>query len=356
MTQLTRRSFLTLSAAAAGALTLSACSQSPSGGSPGGGTFTVGEWGGVWNTALADLKPKIESATGLSILDAVYGSAGGATLLQQNPDAYNVGWLIPSDAARSLQAGVVQEIDTSKVTAWADIYPELADPLVVDGKHYGVPISWGVSGILYRKDVIGFDITSWKDLWRPELKGQLTIQNAPSSGGLIVMLAAAKIFGSGIDDVETGWAKMEELKPNIQYLYNISSDPIGKLVDGSVGACVTFADFGIGLEDKGVTTAVPEEGSDSGPQLITIPASITGEKLDDAYKYINYMLTPEAQIEWSKATQVAPANSATELPAEVQKTLVETPEIAKTLWNIDYAWFGENVASWTERWQKIFTA
>jgi putative spermidine/putrescine transport system substrate-binding protein len=355
MNYLSRRTFLSLSAAGVGALALSSCSQQP-GASPGSSTFTVGEWGGVWNKALADLKPSIESKTGLSILDAVYGSAGGATLLEQNPKAYDVGWLIPSDAARSLKNGVVQAIDTSKVKAWSNIYPTLVDPLTLDGKQYGVPISWGASGILYRKDVLGIDLTSWKDLWRPELKGKLTIQNAPSSGGLIVMLAAAKIFGSGLKDTDTGWAKMEELKPNIQYLYNISSDPIGKLVDGSVGACVSFADFGIGLEDKGVTTVVPKEGSDSGPQLITIPASVKGKNLDAAYKYINHMLSPEAQIEWSRATQVAPANSATTLPADVQKTLIETPEMAKTLWDIDYAWFGENVAAWTEQWQKIFTS
>ena len=87
---------------------------------------------------------------------------------------------------------------------------------------------------------------------------------------------------------------------------------------------------------------------------VTGPAAIQGDDLDKAYSYINHMLTPDAQIAWSKATQVAPANSATTLPAEVQKTLIETPATAKGLWNIDYAWFGENKDTWTEQWQKIF--
>jgi putative spermidine/putrescine transport system substrate-binding protein len=350
---LSRRALLQLSALGLGTAVLAACGSNDKGGSS-SPAFTVGEWGGVWNTALTGLKPTIEKGTGLSITDAVYGSAGGATLMAQNPNDYNVGWLIPSDAAAALKSNVVQAIDPTKVEAWKSVYPELVDPLAVDGKHYGVPISWGVSGVLYRKDVIGFDITSWKDLWRPELKGKLTIQNAPSSGGLILMLAAGLIFGSGLKDTDTGWKKMAELKPNIQYLYNISSDPLGKIVDGSVGAVVTFADFGIGLESKGVTTVVPKEGSDSGPQLITIPAAVKGDDLDRAYKYINFMLQQDTQVAWSKATQVAPANSATTLPPEVQKTLIETPATAKTLWNIDYAWFGENKAAWTEQWQKIF--
>lgn len=353
MADISRRRLLGLGAGAMSALMLGACGGKGDSGSDSNG-FTVGEWGGVWDKALTDLNPDLQKGTGLTITNAVYGSGAAQTIVERNPGKYDVAWMIPSVAADAMKKGIVQGIDTSKVEAWGDIYPALKESLSVDGAVYGVPISWGVSGILYRKDIIGFDLTSWKDLWRPELKGQITIQNAPSSGGLIVMLAASKVFGSGLKDVETGWAKMKELKPNIKFLYDKSSDPINKLVDGSVAVAVTFADFGIGLQDKGVKTAVPVEGSDSGPQLITIPAKAKPAHMDQIYRYINYMLRPEAQIAWSRATQVYSANSKVVLPADVQSTLVETPDTAKTLWDLDYLWFGENQTAWTEQWQRIF--
>ncbi len=103
--------------------------------------------------------------------------------------------------------GTLEPIDTSRIERFAQINPRLSDGITHGGDLSGVPISYTATGIIYNRDRLGFDITSWEDLWREELHGQLCIQNAPSIGGLSLIFTGARVFGSGPDDYEAGWAR-----------------------------------------------------------------------------------------------------------------------------------------------------
>lgn len=349
---ITRRRFLAAAGATAGTALLASCSGGGSGSSSAKNLVGT-EWGGIWDKTLKAMTPQVKSATGIDATYGIYSSANSLALIEQNKGQYDFSWLIPSDAALGMKQGLLQPIDTSRVTAWSDVYPMLRQTLQTNGKAYGAPVSWGVSGILWRPDKVPFEIKSWQDLWRPELKNSIALQAPPSSGGLIVLLAASLIYGSGIKDTAAGWKAMARLKPNVQFFYSISSDPINKLVDGSLPVAVTFADFGPPLASKGVRTTVPTEGSDSGPQLITIPSAANSDHLSAVYDYINYFLSPSAQVSWAKGNEVAAANSKVTLPKSVTKDLVEDSAIAKHLWDIDYLWFGQQTQAWTKKWNEV---
>jgi putative spermidine/putrescine transport system substrate-binding protein len=201
---------------------------------------------------------------------------------------------------------------------------------------------------------VPFEITSWKDLWRPELKGQITVQNAPSIGGLFLVYAAARAFGSGPTDYDAGWAAIERLRANVQYLYTVSSDPLNKLSTGDVAVAVTFADYGIPLASKNVVSTIPAEGAPWSLQNITIPAK--AKNPDKAYQFINYMLEQDTQVQWADSASIAPAKTGVELPAKVQSKVLETAAVAKTIWPIDWQELAGNIKPWTQRWQKIFTS
>jgi spermidine/putrescine-binding protein len=354
---LDRRAFLSSSAGVGALLALAACGSSGTSSSGANSHVTkqlTGQiWGGVWEEAADQhVDAMIRRATGL---DITYSVAAGGQLptVQQNPGKYDLAWLIGSDAVQGYQTGVTEAIDKTKITNYSTLLPTLVKGQTINGKLTGVPISYGAEGILWRKDKVPFTITSWKDLWRPELKGQIAIQNAPSIGGFFLIYAGARVFGTGPNDFAAGWTAIQKLAPNVQYLYTISSDPIDKLADGSIWVAVTLADQGIPLKSENVEVTLPTEGVPWSVQNLTIPK--TSLQKDLAYDVINYMLSHQGQTAWAEYAKAAPASSSASLPKSVQSTLVETPALSKKLWPINWEQLGADTDSWTTRWQTIFS-
>jgi spermidine/putrescine-binding protein len=316
------------------------------------GTITAAEWGGTWDTALQQLSPGFQTATGVTVNNTV--NAGNVvTQLQQNPGSYDLAWTIGTTAIQSYTSGVTQAIDVKKIKAWKNLNPILKKAMTVDGKVVAIPISYGAEGILYRKDLVPFKITSWKDLWDPRLKGAVTIQQAPAIGGLMTMMAGAKEYGTGITDYSAGFTSMKKLAPNIQYLYTVSSDPLNGLAAGTVKAAVTFANYGVPLESKNVGIVIPKDGAPWSVQAISIPKASKNKAA--VYAYINYMLTKINQVSWADAASIKPARDDVTLPASVQSKVLETADVSKNLWPIDWQSFSDNTADWTTKWQAIFS-
>ena len=315
------------------------------------GKITAAEWGGVWDSALQVVSPGFTEATGVEVVNSV-NSGSVLAVLEQTPGLYDLGWVIGTTGVQAYEQGLTQAIDTSKIDNFDSLNPILVDAMTVDGELSSVPISFGTMGILYRSDLVDIEIDEWKDLWHPSLKGKVTIQNAPSIGGLFVMMAGAEAFGDGIDDYEAGFKAMEELQPNIQSLYANSAEPINALASGTAAVAVTFANYGIPLEAENVEIVIPKGGSAWSVQAVSIPKASTNP--DAAYAFINYMLQEDTQVTWADAASIAPANTAVELPGEVRAKVLEDESVGASLWAIDWVEFGESVDAWTTRWQEIF--
>ncbi|OUZ11586.1 hypothetical protein BHE97_04405 [Aeromicrobium sp. PE09-221] len=348
MRSLQRRLTATIAAAPV-AVVLAACGGS---GDDDTTTLSLSHWGGIWEEGVTAIEPGLSEATGITIRGAADGQ-NGLTKIQQLPTAYDAALLTADKAAVGLQDGTLQPIDTSRIENLDAIPDAVLDGLMVDGELAAVPISYGAQGILYREDLLGKKLTSWADLWDPDLENNLAIGALPSVAGVFVLQAGGEAFGEGPEDLEAGWEAMERLRPNIQYQYTLSSDPLSKLADGSLLATVTFADLGVDLADSGVTTLIPEEGTNWSVQPVGIPAE--AENVDAAYDFINYMLSDEAQSAWVEATHVAPASQVAELPTEISDQLLETDDVAARLWPIDWLQIGTEIQDWTVRWQELFS-
>ena len=78
---------------------------------------------------------------------------------------------------RWVATGLFQTVDTSRLSNWPDIMPELwqLEGNVADGKPYMVPWDWGQTSVTYRTDL--FDLEgqeeSWGMLWDERYKGRL---------------------------------------------------------------------------------------------------------------------------------------------------------------------------------------
>ena len=77
--------------------------------------------------------------------------------------------LSDSGMLEAAQKGVIQPMDYSKLSNYKALYDVAKNPI---GGNYAVGYTLYSVGLVYRSDKIA-PLTSWKDLWRPELKGRV---------------------------------------------------------------------------------------------------------------------------------------------------------------------------------------
>lgn len=78
---------------------------------------------------------------------------------------------------RMIELGLILPVDLNNIPNYAHINPvfQNADYLVRQGKHYGVPFSYGPYALAYNTEQIKTAPTSWKILWDPEYRDQFSI-------------------------------------------------------------------------------------------------------------------------------------------------------------------------------------
>jgi len=71
--------------------------------------------------------------------------------------------------------GLVEEIDTSKLTNWDKVPDNFKKIGQIDGKQYFIPWDWGFTSVLYRTDKIPEGVDSWSALMDPKYAGHVSM-------------------------------------------------------------------------------------------------------------------------------------------------------------------------------------
>ncbi len=92
-------------------------------------------------------------------------------------------------------ADLFEKIDTTQIPNLDNII-EGAKSTVAQG--YGPAYTLNSIGIIYDKEAVGFEITSWADLWKPELAGKLSIPELSTTFGPAMVYLASDYKGVDI--------------------------------------------------------------------------------------------------------------------------------------------------------------
>jgi spermidine/putrescine transport system substrate-binding protein len=205
-----------------------------------------------------------------------------------------------ADIPRWVASGLFQPLDTSKLSNWPDVIPELynVEGNVVDGKPYMAPFDWGRTSITYRTDL--FDLQgqeeSWGMLWDERYKGRLGML---ASGG-DAWWCGAIYAGVDFKDIATdeGFKKvaafMRKQRPLIRTYTDDTTSLEQALASGELVAAMTWDASAVVLKGQGVPVAFanPKEGA------LTWDCGVVMHKdaphPDKAYDVIDSMLSIEA--------------------------------------------------------------
>lgn len=294
------------------------------------------------------LKPFEEKFNAEVVLE-VGNNAERLTKIKSNPNTdVDVIFLAQSFAQQGWDDGVFEKLDYSKIPN-SEFLNEKIKFLVEEGQGPGYAVNR--SGIIYNKAAIDFEITSYKDLWRPELEGKIAIPQITTTFGPAMMYAAAAKAGVDFatDDGEAAFKALEELKPNIVKVYDKSSDLMNLMETGEIVAAVG-ADFAYSrmASNPDIVFVDPVEGSYLNFNTVNIVKS--SDQKDLAYEFINYLISEETQL---RATEIpdAPINTNVELPEEVSKNMTYGEDINNS--NImDFQVINALMDKWVDQWNR----
>jgi putative spermidine/putrescine transport system substrate-binding protein len=221
---LNRRSFLTLLAAGLSAQFLGACSnqnaaltvRALSGAIP---PQILGEFQKFLKQSTGDLPVNFSAETQLQTLFSLLQTWRQEQQSVTIPDLVTLGdyWL-----EKAIQQKLIQPIATDKLKGWAQLPPawktlvtrNAAGQLDAKGQVWAAPYRWGTTVIAYRKDIFRdrklAPPTDWSDLWRPDLRGQISL---PDQAREVIGLTLKRLGKSyNTQNLETVAALKQELR------------------------------------------------------------------------------------------------------------------------------------------------
>lgn len=255
--------------------------------------------------------------------------------------------------AKGIEEGLFEAIDLSKIKNSQDMIGA-AKKMADAGQ--GVAYTINSIGIMYDAEAIGFEITSFNDLWDERLAGKVAIPDITTTFGPAMVYMASEYKGVDIttDDGAAAFEALSELKPNLVKSYAKSADLINMFTSGEISVAIV-GDFGVPTIQEANPNLIymTPEGTYANFNVISIAKNSKNKEL--AYEYINYRLSPELQSKTGKALNEAPTNNKVSFTEEesANMTYGASAENAKVL---DYSFVNPLLSSWIDQWNRIINS
>jgi spermidine/putrescine transport system substrate-binding protein len=225
--------------------------------------------------------------------------------MSQNPGLYDLVTTSMEFVPQYVEAKVIEELNPEDFAGWKDYLPEFAKDIGynVDGKFYSIIYGFGWGALAYRSDKITAEqASSYSIITDPSIKGKVGAQDwwGNSLGPLSIMAGYGPTLGRNpyrLKDEE--FAKFGEflktIRPQFSGFYEIAGI-FTALANGTMWLYPGGGDWAVQLlKDQGVPveSSVPKEGAYLWAEAISIVSGT--QKRDAAKKFVDYMLSAEAQ-------------------------------------------------------------
>jgi putative spermidine/putrescine transport system substrate-binding protein len=239
----------------------------------------------------------------------------------------------------AIQEKLIQSLDASKLTQWQSVPPQWQslvrrndqgqpDP---QGQIWAAPYRWGTTVIAYRVEefeTLGWAPTDWSDLWKPELKGQISLLDSPRETiGLTLKKLGQSVNTTNLTDI--GSLKGELVALQQQGKFYSSDAYLQPLLLGDTWAAVGWSTDVLPLlkRDRRIAAVVPTSGTILTADLWVRPTGAP-QRADNAdnsslvSQWIDFWWTPDIATQLAllglSASPVLVGRDRTQLPKALQ--------------------------------------
>lgn len=197
-------------------------------------------------------------------------------------------------------SGVIQQIDSSRLSNWPDLLPTFRNikGLAVDGKQWLVPIDWGNTSIIYRSDLVDIEEESWSLLWDERYEGKIAMSSATEDMAIpgALYMGAADPYNLTDEELVKLREVLTEQRRLVKFYSNDDTTLQQALASGEIVAAVGWNSSYTQLRRQGVPVKYmsPKEG------IITWICGAVLMKdaphVDEAYDFIDALIDPRTGV------------------------------------------------------------
>lgn len=193
----------------------------------------------------------------------------------------NRGWLEPLDA---------QSIPNLKhINPYWRTKPQ-------DNKTFGVPYFWGTIGIVYRKDLVPSNVSSWMDLLQPTpaLHGKISmIGDSADLIGSALKALGYSLNSINVQELKEAEALLQAQAPAVKTYRYLSLSDDSALLTGQIVMSMMYNGDALMLNkhNENIAFVLPKEGGNIWTDFLSVLSS--SPRKAEAKQFINFLNEPE---------------------------------------------------------------
>jgi spermidine/putrescine transport system substrate-binding protein len=229
-------------------------------------------------------------------------------------------------AARMMRLGYVQRFDKSTMpTADKNLIERLKSPPFDPQREFSMPWQSGLTGIIYRKDLVKREPKSVDDLFDPAYKGKVTmLSEMRDSVGLVTAWQGGDPEKASLDEYMKAVEKIQEGLDSGQIRGFTGNEYIKDVPKGDSVVIFGWSGDAVQLkaDDPNIEFVLPESGGMLWTDNMQIP--VGAPEPFTAEKFIDYVYQPEVQAPIAAyINYICPVNGVKEVIAETDEALAE---------------------------------
>ncbi|MDF0597380.1 extracellular solute-binding protein [Psychromarinibacter halotolerans] len=312
--------------------------------------YVAGNGGSQEELMKSVIFPMFTEETGVEI---VYSAGNSAAVLAkllagQDNQQTDIAMMNTGPMSQAIELGLCRDLDISEHEE------NIHDFAKFDN---GKAVGFGVVGlgVAYATEVFaenGWDApTSWTALEDDTFADKMVFQPLNNTNGMLALIKISEIYGGGVNDMDPGFAKMEEtIAPNVLSFEPSSARLAEMYQNGEVYISVWSSTQVKVLAEKGfpIELVYPEEGA----MIISndVCAVTTEEMKPEAIEFVNFLISPEIQEILAKNLGFGPTNALAELTEEEAQGVPYGEDAVSKLQAIDWNIVNASREDWDRRW------
>lgn len=313
--------------------------------------IVVGTFGGSFASAMAECHVAAfeNSGAGSVITQEGNSSQFAATVRATGGQSdFDVVYIDNSFATQLANEGLLEQLDPGKLSNAAS----LVEGAFGADNHF-VQYQWGATALAYNPAAFPVPPTSWQAVFDPANAGKVALPDIAGTAGVHFLIAAARLNGGDIDNLDPGYEAIKAIVPNVAAYYTQADQIISMFERGEVTLAPWYPDRAAAAADAGIPVAIayPEEGAIGIKVALVIPKGAA--EPEAAYSFIDTVLSPDAQKCFAEKMYAGPVNTTVTLDGKAAAAV--PPEMYGTLYFPDPEIVAANVATWREKWQREIT-
>lgn len=264
---------------------------------------------------------------------------------RENPNV-DVAVFTDATALEAARKNLLEPVDVSRISNHARLFDFAKDPI---GGNMGVGYTFYSTSIVYRTDRVQ-NLTSWADLFRPELRNRVALPAIATSQAPLTLMMIERALGGTSPAFETAIGRVAENRQGIVTFYTAAAQlaqlfqqdeiwaaPVGRFSWGALRR--------LGLP---LAWAAPREGQTGGVNVITVVRGTREREL--AHRFIDFWLSAPIQTALAAALVDSPVNRDARLDGEARELLSDGGELSGRLTLLPPADFLQHRDAWLGGW------